>query len=174
MDFDVDVLMEKMKKLSDLIHENRMYAYETANMEGTRIELLLGNQRIAPLYDHAEEFRKEPYLHHYPLADLWKTWMEEVKLTWWDCQYIQLYKYKSYYSKRSWKETVHPEAFPLFEQLFDLEKADKLNQLFSELPYTPTINQLLSIMQRKFLFEKEENVFIFSTRLVSRFSKRLI
>ncbi|MDM5190624.1 DUF4132 domain-containing protein [Bacillus sp. DX4.1] len=161
MDFDVDVLMEKMKKLSDLIHENRMYAYETANMEGTRIELLLGNQRIAPLYDHAEEFRKEPYLHHYPLADLWKTWMEEVKLTWWDCQYIQLYKYKSYYSKRSWKETVHPEAFPLFEQLFDLEKADKLNQLFSELPYTPTINQLLSIMQRKFLFEKEENVFYF-------------
>ncbi|OZI13020.1 hypothetical protein CEW92_03620 [Bacillaceae bacterium SAS-127] len=159
MDFDENLLMDKIQKLSDLIHANREYTYETSRWDGSKHKLLLGEYRITPLYEYAEEAKKETLLHHYPLADLWKSWMEEVELTWWDCQYINLYVYSDYYGSSSWTTTIQPEYFSLLEQLFDIEKAEKMSRFYNELPYSPTIDQLLLVMQTEFLFEKTEDVF---------------
>ena len=139
--YDVQPLLKKLKKLTDLIDQHADDEYSYYSWNNTMAETTLGSD-FKPLAEKAD-YRTNAALDAYPLAGELLQWVEQSHFSLEDWSmydfYAQLGSVTDY-------ENLQAEARHTIDQLLNVEQINRTAALFSELKYRQMINQIMDLL----------------------------
>ncbi len=154
LDIEEDRVLLIFKNLSDLIHENRDYEYETEYYDGTKKKVILGTGGFFnPL---SRKDKNAPLtIDDYPLKDVWVKYFEDYNINLKELLFINFIRRQdefgksyNYYRERELKWYVDFK-----NELYDIKRYKKIYDKIDGLPYVSIIFTILNLFEDMFLKE---------------------
>ncbi|MBP1993696.1 DUF4132 domain-containing protein [Paenibacillus eucommiae] len=144
---------EFLTGLSELIHEHRHHEYEVEDYSGAKQTLLLGTNLTTLKWRYDLADADQPVLERYPLAEVWKAYLEKSGFSPVELLQLEFYKnadtlYDYYFGElSSWEQTYYKplEGWrkEFLDNLYPMSMLKGVEEFYEELPYSSQAQSLV-------------------------------